>query len=65
MAKRRPSVQKRNQEARNHEKKLAKAARKALRDAARREAAEVEDGEDPDLIGLVPGPQPRPDLDAT
>ena len=58
MAKRRPSVQKRNNEAKYLEKKLAKAARKALRDAERAQRSDVEDGVDPDLIGLVPGPQP-------
>ncbi|MCB9682165.1 MAG: hypothetical protein H6733_11930 [Alphaproteobacteria bacterium] len=60
MAKARPSVQKRLKEARAHDKALAKAARKAERDAARAERADVPDGVDPDLIGLTVGPQPVP-----
>lgn len=61
MAKRRPSVQKRNLEARNHERRLAKAARKAARDAEREARGDVEEGVDPDLVGIRPGPQPLPD----
>jgi len=57
MAKARPSVQKRNKEAKAHEKKLAKAARKAGRDAEREEKPEVIDGIDPDLVGIAAGPQ--------
>jgi len=57
MSKSRPSFQKRIKEAKTHEKKLRKAARKAVRDAARAERREAEDGVDPDLVGLEPGPQ--------
>ena len=60
MAKTRPSVQKRIKEAKVREKKLAKAARKAARDAERAERGDVEDGVDPDLEGLVAGPQASP-----
>lgn len=60
MAKTRPSVQKRNKEARALEKKQAKAARKAARDAAKTDRDDIEDGVDPDLVGIVPGPQPIP-----
>jgi len=58
MAKTRPSVQKRRMEAAKMEKKQAKAARKAAREANKgnRDAA---DGIDPDLAGIVGGPQPR------
>ncbi|MDP6932536.1 MAG: hypothetical protein QGG40_06440 [Myxococcota bacterium] len=59
MAKSRPSVQKRRNEAIKMEKKQAKAARKAQRDASR-EAREIVDGIDPDLAGIIPGPQPHP-----
>ncbi len=59
MAKSRPSVQKRRNEATKMEKKQAKAARKAQRNASR-EAQEAVDGVDPDLAGITPGPQRSP-----
>ena len=58
MAKTRPSVQKRRAEAAKLEKKQAKAARKAAREAAKANRETV-DGVDPDLAGIVAGPQPR------
>lgn len=60
MAKARPSVQKRNKEARAIEKKLDKAARAAARESAKAERPEVDGAGDPDLVGIVPGPQPSP-----
>ena len=57
MAKSRPSVQKRINEARKMEKAQEKAERKAARKAAREADVEVEDGVDPDLAGITPGPQ--------
>ncbi|MCO4747979.1 MAG: hypothetical protein KC912_24515 [Proteobacteria bacterium] len=73
MAKARPSVQKRIKEAKAHEKKQIKAARKAARDAARMDRTTFDEGVDPDLVGLVAGPQeiiwdeavdgPRPDAE--
>jgi len=62
MAKSRPSVQKRRNEATKMEKKQAKAARKAQREA-NREARDTADGVDPDIAGIIPGPQPIPDMD--
>lgn len=59
MAKSRPSVQKRRAEAAKMEKKQAKAARKAARDAEKEEREGTESGVDPDLAGIVAGPQPR------
>jgi hypothetical protein len=56
MARTRPSVQKRNKEAKVHEKKLAKAARKAARDAERQNRGDLPEGVDPDLVGLRVGP---------
>lgn len=57
MAKARPSVQKRNRELRKQEKREAKAASKAHRDAEREDEVEVADHVDPDLAGITPGPQ--------
>jgi len=64
MAQSRPSVQKRINEAKKAERKQHKAekrAARALAQAARRAAGPVEG--DPDLAGIVAGPQPRPDDD--
>ncbi len=62
IAKTRPSVQKRQNEAAKLEKAQIKAARKARRKA---EAAEATSDPgvhgDPDLLGIVAGPQPVPD----
>lgn len=58
MAKSRPSVQKRLNEARKMEKAREKAERKAARKAAREQDREITDGIDPDLEGIRPGPQP-------
>lgn len=58
MAKSRPSVQKRKMEAAKMEKKLAKEARKAAREAAKG-ARDGGEGIDPDLAGIVAGPQAR------
>ncbi len=57
MAKSRPSVQKRRNEAAKLEKAQIKAARKAARHAARGER-DTTGGIDPDLAGIVAGPQP-------
>ena len=61
MAKSRPSVQKRRNEAAKLEKKQLKLARKNRREAARAEREGPGEGIDPDLAGIVAGPQP--DLD--
>jgi hypothetical protein len=58
MAKSRPSVQKRNHESRKLAKAREKAARKAARDEARANRPPAEEGVDPDLVGIVAGPQP-------
>ncbi len=61
MAKSRPSVQKRINEARKLEKAQEKAARKAARLAAREEGVDTDTdlgGIDPDLAGITAGPQP-------
>jgi hypothetical protein len=56
----RPSVNKRLREASRKERQQAKAERRAQRAAERQNRATVVTGEDPDIAGIVPGPQPRP-----
>ena len=58
MAKSRPSVQKRNNEARKLQKAQEKAARKLARHAERGSREKTDDGIDPDLEGIIAGPQP-------
>ena len=60
LAKSRPSVQKRNNEAKKMAKAQEKALKRAAREAARAERGEEEapEGIDPDLAGIVAGPQP-------
>jgi hypothetical protein len=58
MAKSRPSVQKRNHESKKLQRTQDKAAKKAARAAAREAAESRTDGVDPDLAGIVAGPQP-------
>ena len=58
MAKSRPSVQKRNRDARKLEKAQIKAVRKANRDSPEEEEGVVPAGIDPDLAGIIAGPQP-------
>jgi hypothetical protein len=57
-----PSQKKRQRELLQKEQRAEKAARRAERKAARdsRDPA-APPGEDPDLAGIVPGPQPRND----
>jgi hypothetical protein len=55
---RRPSVNKRNREQAKREKRQEKEARRAER-ARERQSRGTTGGEDPDLAGIVPGPQPR------
>jgi hypothetical protein len=55
----RPSITKRNREQAKRENQNLKAERRAARAAEKRtRAASAADGEDPDLAGIVPGPQP-------
>ena len=63
MARSQASVQKRLREARQAEKKKDKAQRRADRDEQSEERAPVDEGEDPDLAGIVAGPQPIPTYD--
>ena len=56
----RPSVNKRLREAGKKEKQAAKAERRAQRAEGRKQKGETSAAEDPDLAGIVPGPQPLP-----
>jgi len=58
------SVQKRMREKVKHEKRQEKAERRSLRKEEREAMAEEEYEGDPDLAGIVPGPQPPWDPDA-
>jgi hypothetical protein len=57
----RPSINKRNREQAKREKQQEKAARRQARAADRHTRVGLVDGEDPDIAGIVPGPQPRLD----
>lgn len=55
----RPSILKRNREQTKRDKAQEKAQRKAQRGADKESrASQRADGEDPDIAGIVPGPQP-------
>jgi hypothetical protein len=57
----RPSVNKRRKEANRREKKAAKAEKRAQRSAEKAARGHTASGdEDPDIAGIVPGPQPLP-----
>ena len=64
MQKSRPTQNKRARERARQEKQQQKAARR-LDKARRAEKPAAADGEDPDIAGIIPGPQPSPweDLD--
>lgn len=59
-----PSVNKRQKERQRQEHQKEKAARKKLRQEEKRDRAQAPDGVDPDIAGIVPGPQPRVDDEA-
>jgi hypothetical protein len=61
----RPSVNKRNREQARRDRQAEKAARRSERATQRKERGDLAPGEDPDLIGIVPGPQPITDDDST
>jgi hypothetical protein len=56
----RPSVNKRLREANKKEKQAAKAERRAQRAEEKKLRPENMNGDDPDIAGIVPGPQPLP-----
>ena len=56
-----PSVNKRQKERDRQEKQKDKQAKRQERAAEKAARPAGEEGEDPDIAGIVPGPQPRPD----
>ena len=56
-----PTQKKRQREALRKEQRADKAVRRAERKAVRDNREAAAPGEDPDLAGIVPGPQPRDD----
>lgn len=57
------SVKKRLKEKARQEKQQDKAVKRDQRRVERDQRPATEDGEDPDLAGIVPGPQPDPYAD--
>jgi hypothetical protein len=53
----RPSITKRNREQARRERNLEKAERRTQRAHERKGKPASSDGEDPDIAGIVPGPQ--------
>jgi hypothetical protein len=54
----RPSINKRNREQARKEKQQAKAGRRAEKSRERQTRGDSPEGEDPDIAGIKPGPQP-------
>jgi hypothetical protein len=63
LSKARPSVLKRRKEEARKERQRLKAVRRAERAAEQRQPPDLKPGEDPDIAGIVPGPQPPRDED--
>ena len=53
-----PSIQKRQKERERQERARAKAEKRKLRNDEKVSKGPREDGVDPDIAGIVPGPQP-------
>ena len=56
-----PGMSKRQKELARQEKVKEKDAKRDQRKREKSERAPTEDGVDPDIAGIVPGPQPLPD----
>ncbi len=56
-----PSVQKRQKERERQERQRAKDEKRKLRRSDRNARPDAPAGEDPDIAGIVPGPQPPPE----
>ena len=57
----RPSINKRNREQARKERARDKNDRRAERALEKKNRPTPADGEDPDIAGIVPGPQPKDD----
>jgi hypothetical protein len=57
----RPSINKRNREQALRDRAQEKNERRAERALRKKNRNELADGEDPDIAGIVPGPQPKAD----
>jgi hypothetical protein len=57
----RPSINKRNREQALRERAQEKNERRADRAIRKKNRMALADGEDPDIAGIVPGPQPKDD----
>jgi hypothetical protein len=55
----RPSINKRNREQARRDKAQEKSERRAQRALEKQNRPVSADGEDPDIAGIVPGPQPK------
>ncbi len=60
---RKATAAKRQRERARQEKNKEKAEKRAQRQAERRDRPRGDEGEDPDLAGIVPGPQPPLELE--
>ena len=56
----RPTLEKRAKERARQEKRKQKDERRATAKAQKANSPRAEGGEDPDIAGIVPGPQPSP-----
>lgn len=56
-----PSIQKRQKERERQERQRAKAEKRKLRKEEKASRGPNEEGIDPDIAGIVPGPQPPPE----
>jgi hypothetical protein len=56
-----PSIQKRQKERERQERQKAKAEKRKARKEEKVSRGPTEDGVDPDIAGIVPGPQPLPE----
>ncbi len=56
-----PGFVKRQKELKRQERQQEKEAKKAERKREKEARGTVADGEDPDIAGIVPGPQPAPE----
>jgi hypothetical protein len=61
--KNRPSISKRQKELKRAEKRQRKEERRQVRQAENQNRVDVAEGEDPDIAGIVAGPQPTQDVD--